>query len=137
MGKLVRTICGHMVDLILDIRKGSPNFGKIIAYDLPANKDKDYNEWIWLPPGFAHGNCFFSDTYIEYFCSAEYSPGCEAGISPLAQDIDWSICDLDLKNKIKPMIKTTQLITDKDKNAFTLASWQSDRRSDNFIYIQT
>ena len=30
---------------------------------------------------------------IEYFCSGEYSPGCEAGISPLAEDIDWSLCD--------------------------------------------
>ena len=38
-GKMVRTIAGHIIDLALDIRKGSPTFGKIIAYDLPASPD--------------------------------------------------------------------------------------------------
>src|SRR5258708_101271 len=79
MGKLVRTLHGHMIDLVLDIRKGSPAFGKIIAYDMPTRKTDDFNEWIWVPPGFAHGNVFPEDTSIEYFCTGEYSPKCEAG----------------------------------------------------------
>src|SRR3989442_12162468 len=83
MGKLVRTLEGHMIDLVLDIRKGSPNFGKILAYDMPARMNAEWDEWIWVPPGFAHGNMFVDDTLIEYLCSGEYSPGCEAGISPL------------------------------------------------------
>ena len=45
MGKLVRTVYGRMIDTALDIRKDSPTFGKIVAYDLPASDDKDYNEW--------------------------------------------------------------------------------------------
>jgi dTDP-4-dehydrorhamnose 3,5-epimerase len=88
LGKLVRTLHGHMVDLILDIRKDSPTFGKIIAYDMPANKTEDVNDWIWVPPGFAHGNPFLEDTSTEYFCSGAYNPQCEAGISPLSEDID-------------------------------------------------
>ena len=50
MGKLVRTLSGRMVDLALDIRKGSPTCGKIIAYDMPAAPDREFDEWIWGPP---------------------------------------------------------------------------------------
>ncbi len=99
MGKLVRTLRGRMVDLVLDIRKKSPTFGKCIAYDMPSDPAKDYSEWIWVPPGFAHGNFFTEESMIEYFCSGEYSAGCEAGISPLANDIDWSFCDQNLKKE--------------------------------------
>ena len=134
MGKLVRTISGRMVDMVLDIRKASPTFGKIILYDMPANNKTDYSEWIWVPPGFAHGNFFPEDTTIEYFCSGEYSPGCEAGISPLAQDIDWSLCDKNLKKLYDKIVPTTSLITDKDKNGFSVSGWKTDERSNNFIY---
>jgi len=136
MGKLVRTLSGHMIDMVLDIRKGSPAFGKIICYDMPAGVDRDYNEWIWVPPGFAHGNFFLEDTLIEYFCSGEYSQGCEAGISPLAGDIDWSLCDPALKSLFDAVGRTTNLITDKDRNGFAVAAWKNDKRSDHFIYGQ-
>ncbi len=136
MGKLVRTVSGRMVDMVLDIRKGSPTFGKIICYDMPAGPEADWSEWIWVPPGFAHGNFFTEETLIEYFCSGEYSPGCEAGISPLAADIDWSLCDPRLAEEFKGVASSTELITDKDKNGFTVETWQNDERSDNFIYGQ-
>lgn len=93
MGKLVRTLTGRMVDMVLDIRKGSQTFGRIVCYDMPADTKANYSEWIWVPPGFAHGNFFTEESMIEYFCSGEYSPGCEAGISPLASDIDWTLYD--------------------------------------------
>jgi len=134
MGKLVRTLSGRMVDMVLDIRKGSPTFGKIICYDMPADHKADYSEWIWVPPGFAHGNFFREDTMIEYFCSGEYSPGCEAGISPLAEDIDWSLCDLKLAEEFRGIASSTELITDKDRDGFSLEAWQADKRSENFIY---
>lgn len=134
MGKLVRSIYGRMVDLVLDIRKGSPNFGKIIAYDMPSSPCNDYAEWIWVPPGFAHGNFFTEDTIIEYFCSGEYSPGCEAGISPLAKDLNWSLCDLPLKKLFDKLTAQTPVISDKDKNGFFLRDWEQDRRSDNFLF---
>lgn len=135
MGKLVRTIHGHMIDLVMDIRKGSPTLGKIIAYDMPSSPEKDYYEWIWVPVGFAHGNMFLENTTIEYFCSGEYGPGFEAGISPLSSDIDWSLCDNALKNiyeKIKS--KSNMLITDKDKKGYSLKEWLSKEASDFFKY---
>jgi dTDP-4-dehydrorhamnose 3,5-epimerase len=134
MGKLVRTLHGHMVDLILDIRKGSPSFGKAIAYDMPSNPGEDFNEWIWVPPGFAHGNMFLEDTSIEYFCSGEYSPGNEAGISPLAEDIDWSLCEPNLRKTFFEIAPSTPLMTDKDRNGLSVSAWEKDERSDNFVY---
>jgi len=130
------TLSGRMVDMILDIRKGSPTFGRIICYDMPARPEEDYSEWIWVPPGFAHGNFFTEETLIEYFCSGQYSPGCEAGISPLAEDIDWSLCDGRLAEEFSEIAASTELITDKDRDGFTLEAWQADERSDNFIYGQ-
>jgi dTDP-4-dehydrorhamnose 3,5-epimerase len=135
MGKLVRTIAGRMVDLILDIRKESPTHGKLIAYEMPSSPNQDYDEWIWIPPGFAHGNYFTEPTTIEYFCSGEYSPGCEAGISPLAEDIDWSLCDGKLKKELQNLISSPNLIiSDKDKNALSLGEWERKEESNNFLY---
>ncbi len=134
MGKLVRTLRGHMVDMVLDIREGSPTFGKIVCYDMPADDGQDYGEWIWVPPGFAHGNFFLEDTRIEYLCSGEYSQGCEAGISPMARDIDWSLCDSSLKAKFDSISEATKLITDKDRNGLTIEGWLADKRSGKFVY---
>jgi len=132
MGKLVRTISGHMLDIVLDIRKGSPTFGKVILHDMPADAGAEQDEWIWVPPGFAHGNCFPEDTVIEYFCSGEYSQGCEAGISPFAADIDWTLCDSDVKAVVDRIASGAPLVTDKDRNGFTLANWVRDERSNHF-----
>lgn len=136
MGKLVRTIRGRMVDFALDIRLGSPTFGKIIAYDMSSHERDGCGEWIWIPPGFAHGNFFTESTTIEYFCSGEYSQGCEAGISPLAEDIDWSLCDENLKEEFKTFISRGILITEKDKNGFSIDTWKKDDRSKNFLYTE-
>ncbi len=134
MGKLVRTLSGRMVDLALDIRKGSPTLGKIIAYEMFYSTEKEYDEWIWIPPGFAHGNFFRKPSSIEYMCSGGYNQKCEAGISPLAKDIDWSLCNKKLKNKFDEMISGEILITEKDRNGFSLEQWMKDERSENFIY---
>jgi len=136
MGKLVRTLSGRMIDMVMDIRKGSPTFGRIILYDMPADNKVDYHEWIWVPPGFAHGNFFPEETTIEYFCSGQYSPGSEAGISPLADDIDWTLCDSALKKLFDKIAHSKVLITDKDRNGFSVTGWKNDERSDNFIYGQ-
>jgi len=136
MGKLVRTVQGRMVDMVLDIRKGSPTFGKIICHDMPARPEDDAAEWIWVPPGFAHGNFFTEDTTIEYFCTGQYSPGCEAGVSPLAEDIDWSLCDPELREQFQSLAAGEIRITDKDRDGFTVAGWTDNERSDQFIYGQ-
>ncbi len=134
MGKMVRTLRGRMVDLILDIRKGSSTYGRVIAYDLPAGGgDRDYDEWLWIPAGFAHGNVFPEESLIEYFCTAEYSPATEAGISPFAPDLDWNMCDSDLKRVFDQIAATTTRVTAKDRNGYSLAAWTASPLSDNFV----
>jgi len=135
MGKLVRTVKGHMVDLILDIRKNSPTYGKAIAYDMPVSLDFDSeSEWIWVPPGFAHGNFFKEVTVIEYLCTGEYSQGCEAAISPIAKDIDWSLCEPKLYDELVSLFEGDGIISDKDKAGLTLKQWENKKNSNNFIY---
>ena len=134
MGKLVRTIRGHMIDVVLDIRKGSPTYGKIIAHDMPAQGDETVAEWIWVPAGFAHGNTFPAETVIEYFCSGEYSPGNEAGISPVADDLDWSLCDPFLADQFQSIARSTVLMSDKDRDGLSVGAWTADERSGNFVY---
>jgi dTDP-4-dehydrorhamnose 3,5-epimerase len=135
MGKLVRTLHGHMIDLILDIRKGSPTFGKIIGYDMPAQRG-EIDQWIWVPPGFGHGSLFLEDTLIEYLCSGEYSMGCETGVSPLAEDIDWSLCEPGIRQAFRQVVSGDFLISEKDRKGLSVAAWHEDERIKHFIYRQ-
>jgi dTDP-4-dehydrorhamnose 3,5-epimerase len=132
MGKLVRTIGGRMLDIVLDVRKESPTLGHAIMHDMPADPFASAQEWIWVPPGFAHGNVFPEDTTIEYLCSGEYSPGCEACISPYAADILWSLCDSGLKDVFDRIAGHTTLVTDKDRDGLTVTNWLRDERSNYF-----
>jgi dTDP-4-dehydrorhamnose 3,5-epimerase len=136
MGKLVRTLQGHLIDLALDIRTGSPTFGKIIGHDMPAQPSAETNEWIWVPPGFAHGTLLLEDTSIEYFCSGEYSPGCEAAISPVAPDINWDLCDARLRDVFHETVRGGALMTDKDRNGLTVQQWAGDDRAKHFPYAE-
>lgn len=135
MGKLVRTLSGRMVDLFLDIRQGSPFYGKISAYAMPFQCESEFAEWIWIPPGFAHGNFFSEETTIEYICTGEYSPGCEAGICPLSEDLDWSLCPTALKKEFEN-IALQVILSEKDKRNPTLTQWTADPRAEHFIYEQ-
>ena len=131
MGKLVRTISGHMVDLILDLRIGSPTQGQIMAFNMPIAAHQNDSSWIWVPEGCAHGNFFLEDSYIEYYCSASYNGECEAGISPFACDIDWSLCDPKLKNLFFDL-KDSFMTTSKDVNGHSLSSWLKTADAANF-----
>ncbi len=135
MGKLVRVIEGKMIDLILDIRKKSPTFGKIIGYEINSKKEDNFEEWIWVPVGFAHGGVYLEDTTIEYICSGEYSPNYESGISIFSKDLNWSICDQKIKDLIDDLIKNKRvIISDKDKNAQSLKEWDTKEESKVFEY---
>jgi dTDP-4-dehydrorhamnose 3,5-epimerase len=136
-GKLVRSVTGRLIDLVLDIRKGSPTFGRIIAHDLPARPDDDHARWIWVPPGFAHGMLLLEDTLVEYLCSGEYNPKCEAGISPFSGDIDWTLCAPELKATFDRVAATTELISAKDREAPGVSAWAEDPRSSHFVYEGT
>lgn len=134
MGKLVRTLSGRMVDLVLDIRLGSPTLGKIIAFDMPADTDRNFDQWIWVPPGFAHGNYFTEPTRIEYYCTSAYNPGFEAGISPLCMDLDWSLCDSALRSEFGHLTAGECLISDKDQKAQSLKQWLDGEQASIFQF---
>ena len=134
MGKLVRAVTGRIVDLALDIRLGSPTLGRIVAHDISEDPDADHAEWIWVPPGFAHGFFCPTDCIMEYLCSGEYSPGNEAGISPLAPDLDWSLCDRALKRAFDDVVTGDAILSEKDRDAFSMKGWLADERSANFTY---
>ena len=133
-GKLVHAVTGHLIDLVMDICKGSPTFGRIIAQDLPARPDDDYSRWIWVPPGFAHGMLLVEETLVEYLCSGEYNPKCEAGISPFSHDLDWSHCDPGLRAIFERVAATTELVSPKDREAPCLSAWADDFRSSHFAH---
>ena len=134
MGKLVRAVRGRIVDLALDIRTGSPTLGRIVARDISDEPGAGHGEWIWVPPGFAHGFFCTTDCILEYLCSGEYSPGNEAGISPLAPDLDWSLCDPDLKSAFDDAVSGDLVISEKDRDALSLNEWLADERSAHFQY---
>jgi dTDP-4-dehydrorhamnose 3,5-epimerase len=134
MAKLIRCVNGRMIDLLLDIRKKSPTYGKIIAYDSQNSYEHNIGEWVFAPVGIAHGVFLPENTLIEYYCTGFWNPNCETGISPLAEDIDWSICDPNLKNLINSTHASGNLIIkDKDRDGHTLASWSKTVESDLFI----
>jgi len=132
MGKLIRVIDGEIIDIYLDIRKNSQTYGKIGAVKMQADPTKTEESMIWIPPGFAHGVGFYKNSYIEYFCTAEYMPANEAGIYPLALDIDWSLCDPQLKIEFDQIAKNS-VISEKDKKGLTVNQWKLDSRSENFV----
>ncbi len=134
MGKLVRAVRGRIVDLALDIRLGSPTQGKIVAHDISEDPGTDHAEWIWVPPGFAHGFFCMTDCVLEYLCSGEYSPENEAGISPMAPDLDWSLCDRSLKRAFDEVAAGQATMSEKDRDAFSMNGWLADERSLNFTY---
>ncbi|MDR2461289.1 MAG: dTDP-4-dehydrorhamnose 3,5-epimerase family protein [Deltaproteobacteria bacterium] len=129
MGKLVRCTSGRMVDLALDLRRASGSLGQIILYDMPYHPEATFQEWIWLPPGFAHGNYYTQASTIEYFCTGQWNPDCEAGISPLAEDILWDLADPKLKAEFDSLVNESPILSAKDKGGLSLRAWLEDPRS--------
>src|SRR5437867_379345 len=77
MGKLVRCIAGAILDVVVDVRVGSPTLGHHVAVELRGRNHKI----IWVPPGFAHGTfALEEDSIVLYECTAEHGPGREGGI---------------------------------------------------------
>lgn len=131
IGKLVRTVSGHMIDLVMDVRPSSPTFGKLIGHDMKASPTDITAQWIWVPVGFVHGNIFLEETTIEYFCTGQYNPEAEIGINPLDPDIDWSLCKRELK-AIFDSQKESAVISPKDRSGISLADWKTDARNEKF-----
>ena len=91
-GKLVRALQGEVYDVAVDIRRGSPTFGRWTAVVLSAESFRQ----VYLPPGFAHGFCALSEwAEIAYKCTAPYDAADEITIlwNDPDLDIEWPVGD--------------------------------------------
>ncbi len=88
--KLVRCVRGVVLDVAVDIRKGSPTYGKHVAVELTEDNHRQF----FIPRGFAHGFAVLSDTAVfQYKCDEFYHPEADGGISIIdgSLGIDWKI----------------------------------------------
>lgn len=88
--KLVRCVKGAVLDVAVDIRKGSPTYGQHVAVELAEDNHRQF----FVPRGFAHGFAVLSDTAVfQYKCDNFYAPQADGGISILDDSlgIDWRI----------------------------------------------
>ncbi len=106
--KLVRVTQGEVFDVAVDIRKGSPTFGKWSGVRLSAENHRQ----LYIPVGFAHGFCVLSETAeFLYKCSAYYAPSGERGILWNDPDIGiaWPVKDPLLSEKDKRLPRLRDL----------------------------
>lgn len=88
--KLVRCVKGAVLDVAVDIRKGSPTYGQHVAVELTEENHRQF----FVPRGFAHGFAVLSETAIfQYKCDNFYAPQADGGINILDESlgIDWRI----------------------------------------------
>jgi dTDP-4-dehydrorhamnose 3,5-epimerase len=106
---------GEIFDVVVDIRKGSPRYGKWIGIELSAQN----KSMVYIPPGFAHGACIVSqEAALLYMVTNEYAPASEAGII-------WNDPTIAIKWPIKEPI-----LSGRD------SSWPVLAEADNnFVYI--
>jgi len=106
-GKLVRCVEGVIFDVAVDIRVGSPTFGRWVGYELSAESCHQ----LWVPPGFAHGFAVVSESaQVEYKCTELYAP--EDELTVLWNDpeigVEWPLSE--------------PILSGKDQEAETLAA---------------
>jgi dTDP-4-dehydrorhamnose 3,5-epimerase len=121
MGKLMRVTAGTAFLVAVDIRKNSPTLGKWIGVECSAENRR----MVWAPAGFARGFCALSDgAEIQYKCTGIYNGKAESAIrwNDPAIGINWPLADV--------------VVSEKDRNARSLADWLASPESDNFRYSQ-
>ena len=110
--KLIRVITGSILDVVVDIRNGSPTFGKHFSIELSG----DNKLQLLIPKGFAHGFSVLSEiVVVNYKCDAFYQPNAERGILYNDNDlnIDWRI-DLEqaivsAKDRVNPILSKAEM----------------------------
>ena len=110
--KLVRVVSGGVLDVAVDIRKGSPTFGQHFSVELTGENHRQF----FIPKGIAHGFCVLSeDVVFQYKCDEFYHPEAEGGIAWNDPDlaIDWRLPAADLilspKDLHHPFIRDYEL----------------------------
>ena len=99
-GKLIRVVVGAVLDVAVDIRRGSPTFGRWVGVELSAANKRQF----YIPPGFAHGFCVPAEaSEVEYKCTEYYVPEDERGVA-------WNDPTIAIAWPV-----TAPLISDKDK----------------------
>jgi dTDP-4-dehydrorhamnose 3,5-epimerase len=119
MGKLMRVTQGSAFLVAVDIRKGSPTFGKWVGLECSAENRR----MVWAPAGFARGFCALADgTEVQYKCTGVYNSKAEGGLRWNDPEIGiaWPLSDV--------------IVSPKDSTACTLAEWKASPNSDNFLY---
>ena len=110
--KLVRVIKGAVLDVAVDIRKGSPTFGQYVSVELTGDNHRQF----FIPRGFAHGFSVLSEEVIfQYKCDNFYSPQSEGAIA-------WNDSDLNIDWRI-PVEEV--VLSEKDSKHPKLKDWQS------------
>ena len=108
-GKLVEVVRGAIYDVVLDLRVGSPTFGRWTGVELSGENHRQ----LWVPPGFAHGFAVVSEPAdVLYRCTDSYRPGDEGGVrwDDPALGIDW------------PVTPAEAVVSEKDRALPLLAS---------------
>lgn len=119
MGKLMRVTYGTAFLVAVDIRKGSPTLGQWFGLEVSAENKKQ----VWAPAGFARGFFVLSDfADVQYKCTAVYNSKGESGIR-------WDDPEIGIKWPASDCI-----LSEKDRNAQTLAEWLASPDSENLKY---
>ena len=122
--KLVRCVKGAVLDVAVDIRKGSPTFGQHVAVELT----EDNHRQLFISTGFAHGFAVLSETAVfQYKCDEFYHPEADGGISIMDQSlgINWKI-------------PTDQaLLSEKDTKHKMLVNFNSPFNINTNLYIES
>ncbi len=108
-GKLVRVVAGKVLDVVVDIRKGSETFGQWASFVL----DTERSNMLWIPPGFLHGFATIEDAIFSYKCTNYYHKAAEDGViyNDPNLNIDWGLA--------------TPLVSEKDLNLPSFAEFAS------------
>ena len=110
--KLVRVTVGAVLDVAVDLRLDSPNFGKWIAVELNEENKKA----LYIPQGFGHGFLVLSEVaHFEYKCTQEYDPASETGVL-------WNDPELGIRWGAE-----APLLSDKDRRLLTLAEFRGSK----------
>ncbi|KAA3507681.1 dTDP-4-dehydrorhamnose 3,5-epimerase [Agrobacterium rosae] len=110
-GKLVSCAAGALLDVVVDVRAGSPTYGQSFSAELTPENGRQ----LWVPPGFAHGFCTLkADTVISYKVTDYYSPDHDRGLlwNDPSLAIQWPVTEekaiLSDKDKRQPLLSEVE-----------------------------